>query len=383
MLSGWVRSGRGGRAARCRRIRPTITLDITRGLQTDSRKKEPYAATLKNLQIGSHTRVIVQGFTGRNATANSQESIDWGTNIVGGVIPYRKPSTPDAHLGRPLFPSVRAAVDAVRPDATAVYVPAHRAAAAIEEAIAAEVPLVVAVAEHIPVHDMVRVHQVLRTQDKSRLVGPNSPGLLNVNAACRIGFQPLSVYAPGCVGLVAKSGTLSYEAAAATTRAGLGQSLCVGVGGDVLPGTDLDEALAAVLADDATRAVALMGELGGGAEVRAAAWLEEYYRGQAARGEARKPVAFLLAGYDAPRDRVMYVCVPLLYTTLSPPPLSSLSLLSIWDHDTHMYIHTGATRVPFGNLATRLSNSNTPSCKTPAPSPYTTPPTSGPYSRAC
>lgn len=277
-------------------------------IETSSGGAKTYASTLKNLQIGAHTRLLVQGFTGRNATANAQESMAWGTTIVGGVVPSRSRAREEQHLGRPLFPTVRAAVDQLRPDATAVYVPAPLAAAAIHEAIEAEVPLIVAVAEHVPVHDMLRVHDVLRTQTASRLVGPNTPGILNASTGnrCRIGFQPLSVYVGGCVGIVAKSGTLSYEAAASTTRAGLGQSLCVGVGGDMVPGTDMDEALAAVVADGNTRAVALIGEIGGDAEVRAAEWIVRYH---AATPEAeRKPIAFLLAGHDAARGCVM--CVP-------------------------------------------------------------------------
>lgn len=296
---------------------------MIRGCPTYSRKNEPYAATLKNLQIGSHTRVIVQGFTGRNATSNSQESIDWGTNIVGGVVPNRKPGSSELHLGRPLFTCVRAAMENVKPDATAVYVPAHLSFSAIEEAIEAEVPLIVAVAEHIPVHDMLRIQNMLRVQSKSRLVGPNSPGIINVAKGnrCRIGFQPLPVYAEGCVGIVAKSGTLSYEAAYSTTCAGLGQSLCVGVGGDMLPGTDMDEALEAVVADENTKAVALIGEIGGDAEVRAAEWIEQYYKKMS--GPRRKPIAFLLAGYDAPQDRVMYASLVLVLLPLSPPVLKS------------------------------------------------------------
>lgn len=288
---------------------------MTRGCPTYSRS---YTDTLKNLQIGSHTRVIVQGFTGRNATSNSKESIDWGTNIVGGVVPKRKSGTSELHLGRPLFTSVRAAMEKVRPDATAVYVPAHLAPSAIEEAIEAEVPLIVAVAEHIPVHDMLRIHKMLRAQSKSRLVGPNSPGIINVAKGnrCRIGFQPLPVYAEGCIGIVAKSGTLSYEAAYSTTCAGLGQSLCVGVGGDMLPGTDMDEALEAVVADKNTKAVALIGEIGGDAEVRAAEWIERYYK--ATSGPQRKPIAFLLAGHDAPQGRVMYATPPPSILVLHP-----------------------------------------------------------------
>lgn len=271
-----------------------------RSLSTSSRCQD-YARTLPNLRIGSKTRVIFQGFTGRQATINAQESIAWGTNIVGGVTPGRE----GEHLGLPVLPTLRRAVDELKPDATAIYVPAPQAPAAIEEAIAAEIPLIVAVAEHVPLHDMLRIHDVLRTQTRSRLVGPNSPGIISAAAGerCRIGFQPLPYFSAGCVGIAAKSGTLSYEAVASTTRAGLGQSLVVGVGGDVLPGTDLVEALQVLVADPATRAIALIGEIGGDGEVLAAQWIQEYH---ARTPEAeRKPIAALVAGRYSPRDRVM------------------------------------------------------------------------------
>lgn len=141
------------------------------------------------------------------------------------------------HLGLPVHATVRSAMAALRPTVSAVFVPAHGAAAAILEAVEAEVPLVVAVAEHVPAHDMLRVHEALRTQDRTRLVGPNCPGIMSPRARCRVGIMPYGQYEAGCVGIVSKSGTLSYEAVGATTRAGLGQSVVVGMGGDMLPGT--------------------------------------------------------------------------------------------------------------------------------------------------
>lgn len=260
-----------------------------------------YGATLNNLRIGAHTRVIFQGFTGRQATANAQESLAWGTNIVGGVTPGRE----GEHLGLPVLPTVRRAMEELRPDATGIYVPASRAAAAIEDALEAEIPLIVAVAEHIPLHDMLRIHAMLKTQDRSRLVGPNSPGIISAayGERCRIGFQPLPCFSAGCVGIAAKSGTLSYEAVAATTRAGLGQSLCIGVGGDILPGTDLVEALQVLATDDNTKAIALIGEVGGDGELLAAQWIRDYHS-RTPKAE-RKPIAALIAGKRAPRDRVM------------------------------------------------------------------------------
>ncbi|KUI60465.1 Succinyl-CoA ligase [ADP-forming] subunit alpha, mitochondrial [Cytospora mali] len=268
---------------------------------TTSAPRHNYAATLKNLRIGRNTRVIFQGFTGRQATANAQDSIKWGTNIVGGVVPDRQ----GEHLGLPVLPSVRMAMEQLKPDATGIYVPASRAAQAIEDAIEAEVPLIVAVAEHVPLHDMLRVHSMLRTQTKSRLVGPNSPGIINAAEGenCRIGFQPLGSFSPGCVGIAARSGTLSYEAVAATTRAKLGQSLCIGVGGDILPGTDLVEALQVLETDPNTKGIALIGEIGGDGEIMAAQWIKEYHDRTPA--EKRKPIVAVIAGKHAPLDRVM------------------------------------------------------------------------------
>jgi len=166
-----------------------------------------YEDTISNLKIGEHTRVIFQGFTGKQATANAKESIAWGTNIVGGVTPNKH----GEHLGLPVLPSVREAMDKLKPDATGIYVAAHQAPAAIEEAIEAEVPLIIAVAEHIPIHDIMRIHSILKTQSKSRFVGANAPGIISAIGKCRIGFQPLPCFMPGRVGIVAKSGTLSYE----------------------------------------------------------------------------------------------------------------------------------------------------------------------------
>ncbi|KAK3301175.1 succinyl-CoA synthetase-like protein [Chaetomium fimeti] len=267
-----------------------------RSLWTTSRL-DSYSDTLSNLRIGNHTRVIFQGFTGKLATVNAKDSIAWGTRIVGGVTPGRTAE----HLGLPVLPTVRSAVEQLKPDATAIYVAAHQAAAAIEEAIEAEVPLIVAVAEHIPLHDMLRVHSVLKSQSKSRLVGPNSPGIISAVGRCRIGFQPLPCFTPGRIGIVAKSGTLSYEAVASTTRAGLGQSLCIGVGGDIVPGTNLQEALSVLEHDSETDGIALIGEIGGRGEFDAADWIREYR----SRAKSPKPVVALVAGITEATGRIM------------------------------------------------------------------------------
>ena len=193
------------------------------------------------------------------------------------------------------------AKEQLKPDATAVYVAAGQAAAAIEEAVEAEIPLIVAVAEHIPLHDMLRVHSMLRSQSKSRLVGANSPGMISAVGKCRLGFHPLPTFQPGCVGIVAKSGTLSYETVASTTRAGVGQSLVIGMGGDPLPGTDFVDALRVFEHDDDTKGIILVGEIGGRAEDDAAEWIKEYR----ARTKDAKPIMALIGGIQAPSGRIM------------------------------------------------------------------------------
>ncbi|KAL9047782.1 MAG: hypothetical protein Q9206_006473, partial [Seirophora lacunosa] len=169
--------------------------------------------------------------------------------------------------------------------------------------IECEIPLIVSVAEHVPLHDMFRVHAALRTQTKSRLVGPNCPGIIAPPARCRIGIMPHLQYVPGCVGIVSKSGTLSYEAVGATTRAGLGQSLCIGVGGDMLPGTSLRDGLEALLRDEGTKGIVLLGEIGGEAEIEAADFLQGWNAGVGLA--ERKPVVGMVTGITAPRGRVM------------------------------------------------------------------------------
>ncbi|KAI1764051.1 succinyl-CoA synthetase-like protein [Hypoxylon sp. FL1150] len=267
-----------------------------------------YDSTLKNLKIGSHTRVIFQGFTGSSlsresthartaATANARESLEWGTQIVGGVRPGRE----GEHLGLPILPSVRKAMEVLKPDATGIYVAAHQAAGAIEEAIEAEVPLIVAVAEHIPLHDILRIHSILKTQSACRLVGANSPGIISATGKCRIGFQPLPCFEPGRIGIVARSGTLSYEAAASTLRSGLGQTMCIGVGGDILPGTSIKEGLQILVEDNDTEGIALIGEVGGDAELEAADWIRDYRL----KTTNPKPIAALSGGVKAVPGRIM------------------------------------------------------------------------------
>ncbi|KAI1421633.1 succinyl-CoA synthetase-like protein [Xylaria sp. FL1777] len=282
--------------ARSKLLRPTSRTPTSRGFGS-SLVRHSYDTTLRNLKIGSHTRVIFQGFTGKQATANAKESIKWGTNIVGGV----RPGFEGEHLGLPVLSTVRKAMEVLRPDATGIYVAAHQATTAIEEAIEAEVPLVVAVAEHIPLHDMIRIHAMLKTQKRSRLVGANSPGIISAVGKCRIGFQPLPCFQPGRVGIVARSGTLSYETAGSTLRSGLGQSICIGVGGDILPGTSIRDGLQILAEDENTEAIALIGEIGGEAEIDAADWIKDYRT----RTETPKPIAALIGGMEAIPGRTM------------------------------------------------------------------------------
>ncbi|ERF70618.1 hypothetical protein EPUS_02484 [Endocarpon pusillum Z07020] len=256
-----------------------------------------YSDTIRNLKIGSRTKVIYQGFTGRQATINAKESLDYGTQIVGGV----KPGVEGEHLGLPVLPSVRVAAEKLKPDASAIYVPGVGTAQAIEEAIEAEIPLVVAVAEHIPLHEMLRVFQMLRTQSRTRLVGPNAPGIINTHGRCRLGFQPLPFFLEGNIGIVAKSGTLSYETVASVTRAGLGQTYAISMGGDMLSGTTFIDAFRVFEEDEKTKGIIMVGEVGGRAEEEAADWIVEYRK----RTRNPKPFMGLVGGVQAPPGRVM------------------------------------------------------------------------------
>ncbi|KAF1927919.1 succinyl-CoA ligase subunit alpha [Didymella exigua CBS 183.55] len=260
-------------------------------------RRSGYDDTIQNLKIGTHTRVIFQGFTGKQATANAQESIAWGTNVVGGTNPKKDGQE---HLGLPVVGTVRKAMEQLKPDATGIYVAAPQAAAAIEEAIEAEVPLIVAVAEHIPIHDVMRIHSMLKTQSKSRLVGANAPGIISAIGRCRIGFQPLPTFSPGHIGIIAKSGTLSYETVGSLTRAGVGQSLCIGMGGDVIAGTNFVDALRVFETDDDTEAIILVGELGGTNEEEAADWIKDYNK----RVSNPKPIAACIGGFQAKPGKV-------------------------------------------------------------------------------
>lgn len=260
-------------------------------------RRHGYEDTINNLKIGKHTKVLYQGFTGRQATMNAKESIEYGTNVVGGV----KPGVTGEHLGLPVLPSVREAVQQLKPDASAIYVPGNGTVAAMEEAIENEIPLIVAVAEHIPLHDIMRIHQMLQTQSKTRLVGANCPGIISTHGRCRLGFQPLPFFREGNVGIVAKSGTLSYEAVASTTRAGLGQTYGISMGGDVFAGTNFVEAFQILVDDPNTEGIIMIGELGGRAELDAAEWVKDYRK----RTLDPKPFMAVIGGVEAPPGRIM------------------------------------------------------------------------------
>ncbi|QLI74205.1 uncharacterized protein G6M90_00g111290 [Metarhizium brunneum] len=301
---------------------------IARTFCTSHRRLADYDSTIDSLRhINSNTRVIYQGESRgslyeheANATSNAKDTIGYGTKVVGGVSPGKGGQT---HLDLPVFGTVKEvlnsqhtnslankqtrafidqpqAMEQVDPHVSAVFVPAPFAARAIIEAIEAEVPVIVSVAEHIPVHDLLRVQEVLRTQSRSRLVGPNCPGVI-APGQCRVGIMPFRQYARGCVGIVSKSGTLSYEAVGATTAAGLGQSLVVAVGGDPMPGTTIVDSLRVLFEHEETEGVIVIGEIGGEQELRAAEMIREYRRST----PNPKPVVAMVAGQTAPRGKVM------------------------------------------------------------------------------